>query len=122
MNLQNLQYLIKYKQVLTPKDIIEMSGNIDTQKFSNLWKICCTGTAIQIKQLVLTIYREGYNIKSILNYFMDCVINSNEKDDVKSKILFQLCDVDKKFSMGGDEQLQLSSILLYTRMVVGNKK
>jgi replication factor C subunit 2/4 len=117
MNLQNLQYLIRYKQVLTPKDIIETSGNIDTHKFLNLWNICKAGNIVQIKQLVSTIYREGYNIKSTMNYFLDCVLNSDEKDIVKSQILMQMCDVDKKFSEGCDEKLQLLNLMLYTRMI-----
>jgi replication factor C subunit 2/4 len=117
MNLQNLQYLMKYNPNITPKDILQMNGTIDKEQFANFWKICSSGSIESIKKLTTNLCREGFVIKSILKYLMDSIINSNIIDRKKSDILLELCKTDRKLSEGCDEYLQLLNILLYTRTI-----
>jgi replication factor C subunit 2/4 len=121
MNLQNLQYLIKYNKNITKNDIIQMNGNIEKDKFKNFWKICSGGTINQIKTLSLDLCREGYVIKSIMKHLMKSVMESNTDEKTKSKILLELCDTDRKLSEGCTESLQLLNILLYTNCLINNK-
>lgn len=121
MNLQNLQYLIKYKKNITKSDIIQMNGNIEKDKFQKFWQICSTGSINQIKSLSFNLCREGYVIKSILKHLMISIMQSNIDDKIKSKILLELCDSDRKLSEGCTESLQLLNILLYTNCMINNK-
>jgi replication factor C subunit 2/4 len=114
MNLQNLQYLIKYKKNITRNDIIQMNGNVDRDRFKNFWKICSTGTIQQTKLLATNLCREGFIIKSILKYLMDSVMESDLHEKVKAKILIELCETDRKLSEGCTEYNQLLNILLFT--------
>lgn len=118
MNLQNLQYLIKYKKNITRDDIIQMNGNIDRNRFKNFWQICSSGTIEQVKQLTSNLCREGFIIKSVLKYLMDCVMESNVKEKIKAKILIELCETDRKLSEGCTEYTQLLNILLFTNCIV----
>jgi replication factor C subunit 2/4 len=120
MNLQNLQYLIRYKKNISRKDIIQMNGSIDRDKFKDFWKICSTGTIGQIKQLSSNLYREGYIIKSILKYLMNNIMESDINEKIKSKILLELCSTDRKLSEGCTESMQLLNILLYTNYVINS--
>ena len=116
MNLQNLRYLIKYKKDITKNDIIQMNGNVDRDQFKNLWSICSSGSIGQVKFLASKLCREGYVIKSIIKYLMDCVIDSDLNDKKKSKILIEICNTDRKLSEGCMEYSQLLNILLYTNI------
>lgn len=118
MNLQNLQYLLKYKKDLTRSDIIQMNGNIDRNRFSNFWKICSTGNIYQIQSLTNSLCREGYVIKSILKYLMDSIIESDISDNKKALALTELCKTDKKLSEGCSEDMQLLNILLFTNTLL----
>jgi replication factor C subunit 2/4 len=122
MNLQNLQYLIKYKKNITKNDIIQMNGNIDKDKFSNFWKICSSGTIKQIKDLASNLCREGYVIKSIIKHLMNCLMESDVDEKIKSIILIELCNTDRKLSEGCTESLQLLNIMLYTNCAINKKK
>jgi replication factor C subunit 2/4 len=121
MNLQNLQYLIKYKKNITRNDIIQMNGNIDRDRFKNFWKICSNGSLSEIKVLTSNLHREGYVIKSILKYLMDSVMESNLNEKVKAKILIELCETDRKLSEGCTEYSQLLNILLFTNCLASSK-
>jgi replication factor C subunit 2/4 len=121
MNLQNLQYLIKYKKNISREDIIQMNGNIDKNKFKNFWIICSTGSIYQIKKLASDICREGFVIKSILKYLMDSVMESNLHEKTKANILLELCETDRKLSEGCTEYTQLLNILLFTNCAILTK-
>jgi replication factor C subunit 2/4 len=122
MNLQNLQYLIKYKKNITRSDIIQMNGNVDRQKFNDFWKICSIGTILQIKTITLKLCREGFVIKSIIKFLMDSVIESDLNDEKKSKILIEICNADRKLSEGCTEYSQLLNVLLYINCLVSKNK
>jgi replication factor C subunit 2/4 len=120
MNLQNLQYLIKYKKNILPSDILQMTGSVDKEKFKNLWQICSSGNINQIRRLTINLIREGFVIKSILKYLMESIINSDLNDNIKSIILIELCDTDRKLSEGCSEYTQLLNILLFANITIKN--
>lgn len=118
MNLQNLQYLLKYKKNISRNDIIQMNGSVDRNRFSNFWSICKKGNIYDIKNLTYKLYREGYDIKSVLNYLLDCVITSDIAEKQKATILIELCKTDKQISEGCSEDIQLLNILFYANTVL----
>jgi replication factor C subunit 2/4 len=128
MNLQNLQYLMKYEPDITPNDIIKINGSVDVDKYNKLWRTCIYGTGDQVRSLAINLCREGFVVKSILKYLMDLIINcdhiaqidSDDLDIVKSKVLLELCNTDGRLSDGCDEYLQLLNIFLFSNKIVSN--
>lgn len=121
MFLQNTQYLIKYKNnMITQEDILEMNGSIDKNKFKNMLDICIHGNIYMIKELATNLNREGFDIKSVLKYFMEILLKSNIDDTIKGEIFIELCDVDRKLSEGCYEYTQLLNILLFANIKLKN--
>lgn len=125
MNLQNIKYIIKYKEknneLVTPNDIIELSGGINRDNFKNFWNICSNGSVYDVRKLTLNIRRQGYPIKEILNYLRECILKSDIDDIKKSEISLELCGTDKRLSEGSDEYVQLLNILLQTNRIIKEK-
>jgi len=122
MNLQNMQYLLKYKKDITKNDIIQMNGNIDRNKFSYMWNLCKKGNIYDVRNLTQKICREGYVVKSILKYIVDFVINDNISDEIKKEILIEICRTDKKISDGCSENIQILSILMFINILFSKQK
>ena len=116
MNLQNLQYIIKYKKNVSNDDILQMNGQIDTKKFGDILKICLNGNIDDIKKLTNDLCREGFTVKSILKHFMESVLNSTMSDKMKSIIFIELSNTDKKMSEGCNEYLQLLNIFMFVNV------
>ena len=121
MNLQNVEYLIKYKKTIVPNDIYVMNGDIDRAKFSDFWAICSTGTIMQIRACINKLIREGYTIESIFKYLMDTVLQSKIPDKKKATILTEICNIDKKLADGCDEYIQLLHILTFINGTCNSK-
>lgn len=124
MGLQNLKYLIKYKKNITVEYINKMNGCLDYDDFKDFWEIVSKNkTNNGIKLLANKLHREGYIVKNILNYLMKCLIDDeNINDKIKSKILLELCNTDKKLSEGCSEYLQLFNILNFTNYTLCYEK
>ena len=95
-----------------------MNVSVDRNRFSNYCSICKKGNIYDIKNLTYKLYREGYDIKSVLNYLLDCVITSDIEEKQKATILIELCKTDKQISEGCSEDIQLLNILFYTNTVL----
>jgi len=122
MNLQNTQYLIKYKKNITSKDIIKMNGIVDNDIFGDFWNIISKGPAIRIKNLTSKFYREGCVVKSVLTYFMETILSSDLDEIKKVNILLELCNTaDKNLAEGCGEYIQLLNILMYANSVIQEK-
>lgn len=113
MGLQNLKYIINYKQKITKNDVIYISGEIEEHKFKNLWKKCVSGTINDIRNLTIYINRNGFSVKSIMSYLNKYVLVSNLTDQKKSLIALELCQTDKRLNDGSDQYIQIFNILLY---------
>jgi replication factor C subunit 2/4 len=122
MTLQNTKYIIKCKKKITPKDIINITGNIDDTYFKSFWKKCINGNIASLRNLTQIIIRNGYPIKNILKYIQKCLLTSKLNDLQKSKIALELAETDRKLSERADEYLQLLNILVCINCVSNNYK
>lgn len=120
MNLQNLKYIIKYKQTITVDDVIKYTNGFDDHEFDHLWSSCINGNVKSIRQLTKHICREGYPVKSILSNLHTRINKSKMNDIQKSTISLELCQTDKRLIDGADEYLQILNILLYINRVFKN--
>lgn len=118
MSLQNMQYLIKYNKNITRNEIIQMNGNINIDMFKNFWEICSKGSFKEVYDLTSELCRNGFIIKSILKLLMECVLNSNNNDKIKSTLLIEICNTDKRVSEGCTEYIQLLNILLLINNII----
>jgi replication factor C subunit 2/4 len=122
MTLQNMKYVTKYKNTITPKDIVELTGGIDTSVLKNFWKTCCEGNVHELRNMSLFIYREGFPLGNILTFMRDCILKSDISDIKKSKISIEISKSDRKIIEGCDEYLQILNILLQTNKIIKENK
>ena len=118
MTLQNLKYIIKYKNKITPNDIIQITGGVEKSQFKDFWKICSSGKVSDIRNLALKIKREGFPIRIILSHIQECIIQNKLDDIKKSKISLELCNTDRRLMEGSDEYIQILNILLYANKII----
>jgi replication factor C subunit 2/4 len=104
--LQNLKYLdVK----LNKKNIYNNYKYITFKKFNNyINKIKSTDDVLTISS---KLNNKGYLFLSIINQYVKFVINMNKEDNVKSKILFELTDVENKIMCGCNEEILLWKLL-----------
>lgn len=121
MKLQNLKYIISYKKNITPKDILVLTGEVDENQLTPLWKKCITKDVKEIKNIAYFIRREGFPVKNILLYFKKCLLNSKLSDKQKSLISLELCQTDKRLLEGSDEYIQILNILMYINFISKQK-
>jgi replication factor C subunit 2/4 len=117
MSLQNLKYIINYKKNVTSDDIVHLSGGIKKNQFKNFWNNCTTGTVSTVRKLTLMLKRNGYPVKSILNYIKECLLESKLNDTQISIISIELCQTDRRLMEGANEYIQLLNILLYINKI-----
>lgn len=115
MILQNTKYIKNEK--ITTDDIIKITGGVENVHLKKFWEICCTGNCVDVRNLTLKLQRQGYQVKYVLNYLKICVVSSNLSDINKSKIMLEMCKIDKMLTEGSDEYLNMLSILLFTNNI-----
>lgn len=118
MTLQNLKYIQSYKKVVTPMDILNISGGIDISMLEGFWEKCCNENVVTVRKLALLVLREGFSVESVIVYLNDCILNSKFTDQKKSKIALELAETSRRLLEGGDEYLQMLNVLLYINMIV----
>jgi replication factor C subunit 2/4 len=118
MILQNSKYLLKYKNIVSSKDIIKMTGNIYEKDFDDFWNNCITFSISKLKQLVNKIIFNGYPVKNMLYFIQKTVFLTDISDKKKSLILLEIANIDKKLSENCDEYLQLLHIVVYINKIV----
>lgn len=122
MTLQNLKYIINCKGEIEPKDIIQITGGVEKEKFKDFWSICAKGNVKSVRNLALKIKREGFPIRNILSYIHTCILENEMSDTIRSKISLELCTTDKRLMEGSDEYIQILNILLFINSVLTSGK
>lgn len=114
MCLQHLKYFVTFRNnELSPLDVVEMMGGIDSKLFQNVWKKCLKGSVIDVRNLTSYIHnRLGSPLSAVIIYLKDCVVYSNLRDNQKALISLELAKADKRLAEGADEYIQLLNLLL----------
>jgi len=115
--LQNLKYMIDCNHTITPTYIVNMTGGISDQKIKTIMAKCMSGSVNDIVGIVQNIYRNGYQVSTILAMLNEHIIQSKLSDISKSKIITELCNTDTKLMDCGDERLQLLNIFVLINQV-----
>lgn len=121
MVLQNTKYIINYTSKITSEDIIKFTGGVEKSHLKYFWKVVTTGTCLDVRNLTISLQRQGYQVRYILTYLKKCVLESKINDIQKSKIFLEMCRTDKMLTEGSDEYLQILNILLYTNITTKSK-
>ena len=117
MILQNLKYLASHKENITPSDITQITGGIDETKLKNLWKMCETGSVVDLRNISIQMCRDGYQIQNVLNHLKKKTFESKLLDKQKAVIILELCATDKRLIESSDEYLQILNMLLIINQV-----
>lgn len=121
--LQNLSYLIKYKEQVSKKDVYEITGYVDPDVLNSLFEKCIDKN-IDVNHIVdgaNKLKAKALPVNYILLHLQDFVINKINDDQKKSLICKQLANTEKKIVDGSDEYMQILNILLFVNLTVKNK-
>lgn len=119
MTLQNLKYFDV--KTITPKKILEITGNINEDEYKNFLSSCINGNIENIQKLTKKIKTDCYPIHNVLKYINKEILKSELNDNQKSLIFIELAKTDAKITEGCDEYLQMLNILLIINRVANIK-
>lgn len=115
--LQNLKYISDFKKTnLTINDLYDMVGLVPSIYIKKIYNLCLDSNSnfnIINKQL-LNLKKKGYPTDSILFKLNKIVLNDkNLADNIKSKVIINLSNIEKKLNDGADEFIQLLYAFTY---------
>lgn len=117
MILQNCKYILKMKKKMTIEDCDNLTGTTSLKDLEKIWDNLKKTTIYDINTFTKSILYNGVNLNDLLKFLKDKIIQSKINDSIKSKLLFELLNVNVKLMEKADEYLQLinlfSQILLF---------
>ena len=69
-------------------------------------------------KLINNIYIDGYSLVNQILLFHNYIINSNFSDEIKSKIIYLLCDIDNNLIKGCNEYIQFLRLVYYIMSII----
>jgi replication factor C subunit 2/4 len=91
----------------------EISGIINDTTFKQLMNCIIKKDIINVDEIINNIHREGYSLVNQILLFHNYIINSDFSDDIKSKIIYLLCDIDHNLIKGCNEYIQFLRLVYY---------
>lgn len=122
MILQNLRYILNYKDEITIDDVYNMTGYTKINDIKPMLDFCMNKktTIKDIYKMVSDIRTNGIPINSIIENMQKLIINSDMDDNMKSKICTHIAITEKCLTDGADEYIQLLNIFSYIYGIVRN--
>lgn len=120
MILQNLRYILKYKQDITKNDIYNMTGQTSPEYVMPIWDLCFNkkSNIKDIMEQVNQIKLNGTPVTSILENLQIIIVESDIDDIMKSKISIHIASTEKCLNDGSNEYIQLLNIFSYIYSLV----
>jgi replication factor C subunit 2/4 len=91
----------------------EISGIINDTTFKQLMNCIIKKDIINVDKIINNIHSEGYSLVNQILLFHNYIINSDFSDDIKSKIIYLLCDIDHNLIKGCNEYIQFLRLVYY---------
>jgi replication factor C subunit 2/4 len=107
--LQNLKYIDKKN--IDDNDIYNICNYITSDKINIYIEQLKNNNINNIINVTKNIINNGYIFNSIINELIIYITNSNIKDNIKAKFLFEISNIEKNINEGADEYIQLLKIL-----------
>ena len=118
MILQNCKYILKIKKEMTIEDCDNLTGTTSLNELEKIWNKLKNSTIYDINTFTKSILYNGINLNDLLKFLKNKIIQSKINDSTKSKLLFELLNVNVKLMEKADEYLQL--VYLFTQILLIN--
>jgi len=116
MILQNCKYILKMKKEMTIEDCDNLTGTTSLNNLEKIWNKLKNSTIYDINTFTKKILYNGVNLNDLLKFLKNKIIQSKMSDLNKSKLLFELLNVNVKLMEKADEYLQL--VYLFTQILL----
>lgn len=116
MILQNCKYILKMKKEMTVEDCDNLTGTTSINDLENIWNKLKNSTIYDMNTFTKSILYNGVNLNDLLKFLKNKIIQSKINDNSKSKLLFELLNVNVKLMEKADEYLQL--VYLFTQILL----
>lgn len=116
MILQNCKYILKMKKEMNIEDCDNLTGTTSLNDLEKIWNKLKNSTIYDINTFTKIILYNGVNLNDLLKFLKNKIIQSKMSDLNKSKLLFELLNVNVKLMEKADEYLQL--VYLFTQILL----
>ena len=121
MLLQNLKYV---KHDITLQDIDDIGGSIPLNIKNKIKKICINkktnvGDVVQLAQQIRA---DAFSFDNLIKVINDLIVTCDISDEIKAHICLHIAKVERRVIEGGDEYIELLSILMFIRTITETKK
>jgi replication factor C subunit 3/5 len=96
----------------------EISGIISNNTFNKLINNIIKKNTLIVDNIINNIYIDGYSVVNQILLFHNYIINSNFSDEIKSKIIYLLCDIDNNLIKGCNEYIQFLRLVYYIMSII----
>jgi replication factor C subunit 2/4 len=96
----------------------EISGIISNNTFNKLINNIIKKNTLIVDNIINNIYIDGYSLVNQILLFHNYIINSNFSDEIKSKIIYLLCDIDNNLIKGCNEYIQFLRLVYYIMSII----
>jgi replication factor C subunit 2/4 len=127
MILQNLNYTKNMRSKnnidtpLSENDVMKIACHVDTNVCKKILTNVLNNDLISIKNMTKNIITQAISIDNLIIQLSKVIIEHDElDDDKKSKIINYASETQKKLLEGGDEYLQLMSLMCYIYQINNN--
>lgn len=122
LTLQNIKYAKKNilsGHEITKKDIYDMCRYISLDEMKKyIYEINENDNILNVIKITKEIINKGYIFSSIINKIIQYLIMNDKIDDKsKSKILFEISNVEKNINDGANEYIQLLKVITMISMI-----
>lgn len=111
---KSITYLQSCKMIyenISIENIQEIVGVLPQEYLTQFFKSTSSNSFDQLKDCVENIIKNGYSAKQFIIQFNDFIIYSKDlSDDQKSRICFQISEIEKNLLDGSDEYLQILNL------------
>lgn len=114
MILQNCKYILKIKKEITIEDCDDLTGTTSLNNLEKIWEKLKNFTIYDVNTFTKSILYDCVNLNDLLKFLKNKIIQSKIKDSLKSKLLFEILNVNVKLMEKADEYLQL--VYLFTQI------
>jgi replication factor C subunit 2/4 len=102
-----------YNNTLNMNLLKEISGIISTDIFNQLINCIIKKETTNVDKIINNIHIEGYSLVNQILLFHNYIINSDFSDNIKSKIIYLLCDIDHNLIKGCNEYIQFLRLVYF---------
>jgi replication factor C subunit 2/4 len=111
MLLQNVKYLYKHKKNITINDLDDLVGSTSIEILEMIWDKTINNDIAKLVEIAQYIKSNSINITELLHFLKNKIIKFKVKDNIKSKLINIITNIEARLLERGDEFINILYVL-----------